>query len=44
MSQDRFFNDGSARDRLERVRRLIGDVVGMGVLMALARVVLRDLV
>ena len=44
MSQDRFFNDGSARDHLERVGRLIGDVVGMGVLMALAWVVLRDLV
>ncbi len=44
MIQGRFLNDGSARDRLERVGRLIGNVVGMGVLMALARVVLRDLV
>ncbi len=43
MIQDRYFNDKPARDSSERIGRLIGDVVGIGVMVALAWAVLRHL-
>lgn len=41
MLPDRFFNDEPARDGYERAGRLMGDVIGLGVMLAMAWVVMR---
>ena len=41
MNLDHFFNDEPARDGYERIGRLIGSVIGIGLTLAMAWVALR---
>ncbi len=44
MILDRIFEEGPARDSYERTGRLIGNVMGIGVMLAMVWVVIREFV